>query len=578
MPFAYLASLKAATSKRDLAGLLGIPYSVLTRVLHGPPGERAYQHMEIPKARGGVRSIHVPPPRLKDVQIRLARYLLQCLREIEHAKGVVHPVSHAFHPERSIFTNARRHQGQRWVLNVDLLDFFHSIHFGRVSGYFERNADFELEQEIARTIANLACMRGATGTLLPQGAPSSPVISNLLGRALDHRLRKIARRAKCRYSRYADDLTFSTRQQGFPENIGRIEECVGPDDPLMRWTVGDEVQQAIESAGFSINTFKTRMQHRGSRQVVTGLVVNQRTNVDQTTYKLLRAAADHTFRTGACVATHPALFSAKSPPGTLTLEALEGKLGFVCQARRQSSHPLPKPREMKGPDLLFRRLVLYKRFVSPARPVVITEGETDAIYLKAAIERLAGQVPALGSGSEAKIEFLRASRQIRTFTGLNGGSDPIASFLAHYEQDMEFIGARAPDHPVIVLLDQDTGANKILHMIRNRHPTIGKIETLEFVPFVRNLYIVFTPLTAGGGETTIEDFLDPDALKVKLEGKTFHRDGKGFSNKKHYGKIPLAVKVVAANAASYDFGRFLPILKRIERVLAHYAAPSVKSA
>ena len=114
--------------------------------------------------------------------------------------------SHGFVKERSIITNAKIHKNKKIVLNLDLKDFFDSFHFGRVKGFFEKNKDFksffpELTSELATLIAQLVCFNGK----LPQGAPSSPLLTNLICNIFDVRVLKLAKKYKLAYSRYADD-------------------------------------------------------------------------------------------------------------------------------------------------------------------------------------------------------------------------------------------------------------------------------------------------------------------------------------------------------------------------------------
>src|SRR5690606_34283132 len=105
-------------------------------------------------------------------------------------------------------TNAAVHKGKRTILNLDLDDFFGQFNFGRVRGYFIANKHFELDPHIATVIAQIACYENS----LPQGSPCSPVIANLITASLDMRLLRLANSCGCSYSRYADDITFSTRK------------------------------------------------------------------------------------------------------------------------------------------------------------------------------------------------------------------------------------------------------------------------------------------------------------------------------------------------------------------------------
>ena len=198
-------------------------------------------------------------------------------------------LSHGFRRGHSIVTNARPHHGRRFVLNLDLKDFFPSFNFGRVRGFFIKSKAFELNEKVATLIAQIACYQNA----LPQGSPCSPVISDLLAHLLDVRLAKLAKKERVTYSRYADDLTFSTNQKSFPSALA----VQNPEDAEL-WGLGEELVNRITDAGFAVNPDKTRMQLRTSRQLVTSLTVNAKVNVRKEYYKRTRAMCDALFKTG----------------------------------------------------------------------------------------------------------------------------------------------------------------------------------------------------------------------------------------------------------------------------------------
>ena len=205
-------------------------------------------------------------------------------------KGVTQPPSPTgFRKKGTIVSNAKNHKRRRYVLNLDLEDFFPTFNFGRVRGFFLKDKAFELEEQVATTIAQIAC----DGKALPQGSPCSPVISELIGQILDLRLLRFAKKHGLRYSRYADDLTFSTNQKDFPPALAQQD----PSD-LSKWILGDELVLKIEGAGFKINAGKTRMHYRDSRQMVTGLVVNEKANIKSEYYRRARAMCDSLFQTG----------------------------------------------------------------------------------------------------------------------------------------------------------------------------------------------------------------------------------------------------------------------------------------
>lgn len=119
-------------------------------------------------------------------------------------------------------------------MNIDLENFFESFHFGRVRGFFTKNKNFLLPSEVATVIAQLSCYEGK----LPQGAPTSPIISNLICGILDYRLLKVAKKYKLNYTRYADDLTFSTNDKNFLNLQTKFHE---------------EISKELIQAGFKIN-------------------------------------------------------------------------------------------------------------------------------------------------------------------------------------------------------------------------------------------------------------------------------------------------------------------------------------
>lgn len=221
------------------------------------PGTRtgsAYVEFEIEKATGGSRRIAAPRPSLKKVQRTILDQIL--------AKVPTHEACHGFVSGRSIVTNAQPHQKAELVLKMDISDFFPSIYHGRVAGLFQY---LGYAREVSWTLASLTTYRPQLPSgrviwpgVLPQGAPTSPAIANLVAGRMDARLEGLANRAGAKYTRYADDLTFSFQKR--PESkVGRF----------LWW-----VDQILVQEGFRENLKKRRIL-RGSNQLrVTGIVVN----------------------------------------------------------------------------------------------------------------------------------------------------------------------------------------------------------------------------------------------------------------------------------------------------------------
>lgn len=242
-----------------------MPLEELTWWVFALPQRKRYRQFEIQRRDGSPRVIHAPIQPLKEIQRKLAR-------KIEYE---VPDLVHGFVPERSPLSNARVHRKHEWVLRIDLADFFPSINFGRVRGLFLAYP-FEYGPDAATMIAQTCCFDG----VLPQGAPTSPLISNLICRSLDRDLERLAAKERCAVSRYADDLCLSSDQGYFPHHLAYIEQG--------RTVAGETIEAIVEDNGFNINHAKSRLMHRTQRQRVTGLVVNEKANVSRDYVRDLR--------------------------------------------------------------------------------------------------------------------------------------------------------------------------------------------------------------------------------------------------------------------------------------------------
>lgn len=236
-----------------------------------------YRRFQVAKKSGGVRQLSAPMPRLK----RLQRWLLQAVL----ASQPLHEAAHGFCPGRGIVSNALPHVGAQVVVNLDLENFFPSVSMPRVRGLFRGMGYGEQVATLFALIASEADtarvrLDGVTWHVaegprrLPQGAPCSPAITNLLCRRLDRRLAGAAKKLGYVYTRYADDLSFSTR------------------DPAARARAGQllaQVRFIVVAEGFTVHPHKTRVLHRGRQQEVTGVVVNDKPAVDRATLRRFRA-------------------------------------------------------------------------------------------------------------------------------------------------------------------------------------------------------------------------------------------------------------------------------------------------
>ncbi|MET0650871.1 MAG: reverse transcriptase domain-containing protein [Hyphomicrobiaceae bacterium] len=312
-------------SADDVANYLGAPLGKMLWTLYRAPDDVRYRHFEIPKRSGGMRPIHAPIGLVRELQDRLHVDFKQHYR--------AHPNAHGFIDGRSVASNAAEHTARRWVLNIDLEDFFPTINFGRIRGLLMR-PPFELGLAAAAVCAQIVTHRNG----LPQGAPTSPVLSNFIAATLDRRLLRLARDHKLTYSRYADDITFSTDLPQFPPSIAVHEQIEGGG---FRVAAGEALQQTIRACGFSINDKKVRIQGRGVHQSVTGLCVNTRVNVERQRIRRIRAMLHAWQKFGLAKAAAEHLNRYRGPgrrylhenPGAAFRNIVYGHLSFVKMVR-----------------------------------------------------------------------------------------------------------------------------------------------------------------------------------------------------------------------------------------------------
>lgn len=575
--------LKQAKTKPELALILGVPAAFLTNTLY-KPGVNShvnshYHQFDITKKSGGVRTISAPSDELKDLQRRLSDLLLDCKAVIQFDKKIECTLSHGFEREKSIITNARIHRGKKNVLNLDLADFFGSFNFGRVRGYFIANKYFKLNPHIATVIAQIACYKDT----LPQGSPCSPVIANLITNSLDIKLSKLAKKNGCSYTRYADDITFSTRKKCFPIAIVKNVESL---------TLGSKLLGEIKRAGFSINTSKTRLQFKDSRQEATGLVVNKKVSVKSEYWRLTRAMAHTLFKTGK--------FQITDQDGSVkdgNISELEGRLNFIDAVDfynnlEKKKHPEPKfePKAHTGinkfrgvlnsREKVYGRFLQYKLFFANEFPTILTEGKTDNVYLKSALNRLQNLYPNLVTPKSAnikyspKLKFPDLNRKTMYFLDIGDGATPFTRFVQRYADDLKHFENKKAQNPVILVLDNDSGPKDLLNHLVNKVKScpndITKLKNSGFIHLFHNLYLILTPLNAGGKDSAMEDLFDTETLGRTLNGKTFST-AKDFDETKHYGKHLFSTKVIRSDKENINFDKFKYIFDEIEKVKNHFS-------
>lgn len=551
----YLNKLKCATSRKELAETLGYKPSNLTFIVYRMSLEEKYTVFNINKKSGGTRTIKAPTKKLKKLQLHLANLLYACLNEIEQEKKL-NPVSFGFRKNRSIIENAAHHKRRRWVLNIDLEDFFPSFNFGRVRGFFIKDNSFKLCPEVATTIAQIAC----DGVSLPQGSPCSPVISELISQILDRRLVKLSKKYGVRYTRYADDISFSTNKNEFPYELAKVDA----DDPSI-WHLSEDLITEINHSGFEINRNKTRMCFFNNRQTVTGLVVNEKVNIPSEYYRRARAMCDSLFETGE-------YFKQEEKHKEKSTKILEGILSYIYYIKKNEDKRSEKDQADNPLAIrkLYRRFLFYKYFVALNETLIVTEGKTDPVYLKCAIKNL----KTINLREFGELSFLKHSDSIREIFGFgSGGTNGLVSIFFDYrkylhpnKKEGKAINHKPMLHPVIMVLDNDDGLKPIASALKKFNIEISKNTTKDFYHIFDNLYIVKMP--EKNEDTCIEDLFSKDFLSKKINDKKFSSSNK-IDPEKEFGKEIFAKQVIN-NQSNIDFSGFEELIGRLKKVVLHY--------
>lgn len=263
--------LQLIYTKEALAREIGVPAELIARRAFAETQANLYSVSVHKKRSGGTRIIHAPYWPLANIQGKLLPLLEQIYRPSPRVMGFV--------KGRGIKQNAKFHVGKRLILNIDIKDYFHSIHIGRVRGRLIA-PPYSLTNDVATTIAKLCTLDG----VLPIGASTSPILANMITSSLDEYLTNIARQNGCFYTRYADDITFSTNRRSFPScmvlNAGHSSAEI---------QLGTELLEAFSKGGFEIQPSKTRLLTKTMRQEVCGVTCNVHLNPRRELLREVRA-------------------------------------------------------------------------------------------------------------------------------------------------------------------------------------------------------------------------------------------------------------------------------------------------
>lgn len=270
-------NLPELADSQALAAAMGITINELSFLCFQKNVSRInhYRRFSLAKKNGGERLISAPMPRMKRAQYWILENILN--------RVTLHNAAHGFVTGRSILSNALPHVNQAIVVNLDMENFFPTVNYRRVKGLFRQ---LGYAEQLATELALLTtepevtqvALDGETWFVqedvrfLPQGAPTSPAISNIICRRLDSRLQAMAQKLGFVYTRYADDMTFSSAQP-----TASVQQLL--------W----RCKQIVQDEGFKIHPEKTRVMRKPQKQEVTGIVVNEKPSVDRKTLKRFRA-------------------------------------------------------------------------------------------------------------------------------------------------------------------------------------------------------------------------------------------------------------------------------------------------
>lgn len=342
------------------------PYSIMEIINVLKNKEKYYKKFKIPKKNGSYRLIQQPT----GILYSLMSYLLIALKKKEPT-SIFASASFAFSQNKNIVDNAQLHTNKKYVINLDLKDFFNSIDFKKVCDsliYY-----YNLNPASAILYSSIFTYRNS----LPTGAPTSPFLSNLVTYKLDLAIARVCDKNDITYSRYADDLTFSTNSNIYPKKTL------------------NQIRYLIKVYGYEINHKKFRVFQSNKRQLVTGLIVNDSVNIKKEDYKLVRAMIYNWKHYGYEKTNH--YFRLKFNNKNL-IEYLRGKLNFFKMVLgdsnpryiylREDFNKLIKLHSSNKPENHLISYKIYSCIDKQEKEILIVIDETGKVFSKNKIRRI----------------------------------------------------------------------------------------------------------------------------------------------------------------------------------------------
>lgn len=373
---------------------------------------------------------------------------------------------------------------------------------------------------------------------------------------MDYHILKISKKYKLNYTRYADDMTFSTNDKNFLELYNQFMA---------------DITVEVNKSGFKINDKKTRLQYKDSRQEVTGIIVNKDLSVPNEYYKTTRAMAHSLYKNG--------YYLLNGQEGTMN--QLDGRLTFINNKYLANSDK--KMREFTKRQNELQRFLFYRYFYMNDMPLICTEGKTDILYIKAALLNYAEEYSELIDDIGFLFHFFKRTKRMKKYFEIQeDGADTWKNFYKKFCSESKdskkyysFFNQfqKYSKYPVILLFDNEQDSKHPLgKFLKDLNLDILKNE-LNNKDYARlnpqqNLYILTVPKLKGDSNVEIEDLIDEQLLNIELNGKKFSRSGKDDNS---FGK-EIFSKYVYSHRDEIDFSNFKYLLNGIRDILDDFSS------
>ena len=392
---------------------------------------------------------------------------------------------------------------------------------------------------------------------------------------------KLGKESTCTYSRYADDITFSTNKKEFPELIALKNE-------YGEWVPSKRLIAEIERTDFKINHQKTSMQFKIKRQLVTGLVVNKKVNVSKDYYKTIRSICHSLFKydsyyIGENIKKGGYSENIQETQIIKKTNIISGHLSYIYQVKKFSRKKKQNKEKESSFHNLYKNFLIYDQLYKVKKPLIVCEGKTDIIYLKCALKSLHLQnsekysflIEEKDKKLFFKLNFFKPSRRTRDVLGsLNGVNNIFNNLISNYI-NLKRKKIKTPSlFPIIVLFDNDDKVKKqIADKRKNKKVGCEEIEK-DLIYFIKpNLYLAKIPLlNTKKEETVIEDYFPQKVLNEKLEGKKFDLKNKEKNKDNYYSKSVFAEKIIIPKVGNSSvFKNFNHIFDMVKKILDFHA-------